>query len=138
MYSIEKWGMVVCDELVTFLQQWTCLLAGVSWNHRIPWGRFVLGGTINGPLVKPFCNEQGHLPLDQAAQSPIRPGLECPRDGTSTTSLRNLCFTLLGAPDPTVHVIGENTNQYILTHFSRGGNSVSRFKLGEHLNVSLT
>jgi len=31
---------------------------------------FGLEGTFQGRLVKPPCNDQGHLQLDQAAQSP--------------------------------------------------------------------
>jgi len=34
-------------------------------------------GTFKGHLVQPLCNKQGHLKLDQVAQSPIQPGLEC-------------------------------------------------------------
>ena len=34
-------------------------------------------GTFKGHLARPLCHEQGHLPLDQVAQSSIRPGLEC-------------------------------------------------------------
>ncbi|KAK4823976.1 hypothetical protein QYF61_008595 [Mycteria americana] len=39
--------------------------------------RFGLEGTFKGHLVQPRCNEQGHLQLDQVAQSPVQPGLEC-------------------------------------------------------------
>ncbi|KAK4815157.1 hypothetical protein QYF61_017598 [Mycteria americana] len=35
-----------------------------------------LAGTFKGHLVQPPCNEQGHLHLDQVAQSPVQPGLE--------------------------------------------------------------
>jgi len=38
---------------------------------------FELEGTFNAHLVQLPCNEQGHLHLDQAAQSPIQPDLEC-------------------------------------------------------------
>ncbi|KAK4811229.1 hypothetical protein QYF61_022126, partial [Mycteria americana] len=38
---------------------------------------FGLEGTFKGHLVQPPCNEQGHLQLDQAAQNPVQPGLEC-------------------------------------------------------------
>jgi len=46
---------------------------------------------------QPPCYAQGCQPPDQAAQSHIQPGLECPRDGASTTSLGNLfqCVTTL-------------------------------------------
>jgi len=30
-----------------------------------------------GLEVQPLCSEQGHLALDQVAQSPVQPGLEC-------------------------------------------------------------
>jgi len=30
-----------------------------------------LEGTIKGHLVQPLCTEQGHLQLDQVAQSPV-------------------------------------------------------------------
>jgi len=32
--------------------------------------------TLNTIWFQPPCNEQGHLPLDQDAQSSIQPGLE--------------------------------------------------------------
>jgi len=38
---------------------------------------FGLEGTFRGHLAQPPCSEQGHLPLDEAAQSPVQPGLEC-------------------------------------------------------------
>ncbi|KAK4807231.1 LOW QUALITY PROTEIN: hypothetical protein QYF61_024351 [Mycteria americana] len=38
---------------------------------------FGLEGTLKGHLVHPPCNEQGHLSLDQVAQSPIQADLEC-------------------------------------------------------------
>ncbi|KAK4818441.1 hypothetical protein QYF61_013128 [Mycteria americana] len=34
-------------------------------------------GTFKGHVVQTPCNEQGHLQLDQVAQSPIQPDLEC-------------------------------------------------------------
>jgi len=37
---------------------------------------FGLEGTFEDHLVQPPCHGLGHLPLDQAAQSPIHPGLE--------------------------------------------------------------
>ncbi|KAK4823689.1 hypothetical protein QYF61_005755 [Mycteria americana] len=54
-------------------------------------------GTFKGHLVQPPCNEQGHLQLDQVAQSPSKLTLNVSRDGASTTSLGNLfhCFTTL-------------------------------------------
>jgi len=38
---------------------------------------FGLEGTFRGHLAQPPCSEQGHLQLDQSAQSSIQPGLEC-------------------------------------------------------------
>jgi len=32
--------------------------------------------TFKGQLDQPPLNKQGHLPLDQVAQSPVQPGLE--------------------------------------------------------------
>ena len=45
-------------------------------DHRIiEW--FGLEGTFNGHLAQPPCSAQGHLQLDQIAQSPVQPDLEC-------------------------------------------------------------
>jgi len=38
-----------------------------------------LEGALKGHLVQLPCNEHGHPQLDQVAQSPINPGLECPQ-----------------------------------------------------------
>ena len=38
---------------------------------------FELEGTFKGHLVQLPCSDQGHLQLDQVAQSPIQPDLEC-------------------------------------------------------------
>ena len=38
---------------------------------------FGLEGTFRGHLAQLPCSKQGHLQLDQVAQSPIQPGLEC-------------------------------------------------------------
>jgi len=50
--------------------------AVVSTPHRII-ELFGLEGTFRGHLAQPPCSEQGHLQPDQAAQSPVQPGLEC-------------------------------------------------------------
>jgi len=44
--------------------------------HRII-EQYGLKGASRGRLVQPPCNEQGHPQLDQVAQSPIQPDLEC-------------------------------------------------------------
>ena len=38
-------------------------------------------GTLKIIAFQPSCHGQGHLPLDQVAQSPIQPGLETPPQG---------------------------------------------------------
>jgi len=42
-----------------------------SWNHRM------LEKTIRNHLAQTPFSEQGYLQLDQVAQSPVQPGLEC-------------------------------------------------------------
>jgi len=36
-----------------------------------------LEGTFTGHQVQPLCKEQGHLQLDQVAQSPVQPDFKC-------------------------------------------------------------
>jgi len=38
---------------------------------------FELERTLKGHLLQLLCNELGHLQLDQVAQSPVQPDLEC-------------------------------------------------------------
>jgi len=68
------------------------LLCSVSEsdNHRI----VCLKGSFKGRLAHGPCSEQGHLQLDQVAQSL---SLDVSRDGASTTSLEKLSqyFTTL-------------------------------------------
>jgi len=45
-------------------------------NHRVI-ELFESEGIIKCHLVQPFCNEQGHIQLDQVAQSPVQPSPEC-------------------------------------------------------------
>jgi len=84
-----------------------CLKCYRTWiNHRIiEW--FGLEVTLKISWFQPPCHEQGHLPLDQVAQSPIQPGLEHFQGGASTASLGNLlqctcttwwslCFKIIG------------------------------------------
>ena len=95
------------------LRIWTQDSTGVSWGrvcsakvclavvfatsqelHRIiEW--FGLEGTFKGHLVQSPCSEQGHLQLDQAAQSPIQPDLICFQGGGIH------CFS--GQPVPVFH-----------------------------------
>ena len=48
----------------------------LKYNYRII-QFFGLEETFRGHLAQPPCSEQGHLQLDQVAQSPVQPGLEC-------------------------------------------------------------
>ena len=55
-----------------------CCMYTVQYRflHRlVEW--FGLEATFKGHLVQPRCSEQGHLQLDQVAQSPVQPDLEC-------------------------------------------------------------
>jgi len=62
-------------------------------SHRIiEW--LGLEGTLKTISFQPLCHEQGHLPLDQVAQSSIQPGLEHCRKGAPTASLGNQCQCL--------------------------------------------
>ena len=58
---------------------------------------FELEGTFKGHLVQLPCNEQGHLQLDQIAQSPIQPDTECLQGWVHPPPLGNLfqCLTIL-------------------------------------------
>jgi len=64
-----------------------------SWYHRMTeW--FGLEGTLKIIQFQPPCHGQGHLLLEQVAQSPVQPGLEPwppPREGAATASQGNLC-----------------------------------------------
>jgi len=54
-----------------------------------------VGRNLKDYLVQPPCHGQGHLPLDQVAQSPIQPGLEhCQGEGSHNFS---------GQPVPVPH-----------------------------------
>jgi len=37
----------------------------------------MLEGTYKVHLVQPPCSKRGHLQLEQVAQNPVQPGLEC-------------------------------------------------------------
>ena len=52
---------------------------------------FGLEGTLRGHLAQPSCGEQGYLRLDQVAQSPVQPGLECFR---GWMPLRAICASV--------------------------------------------
>ena len=42
---------------------------------------FVLEETLKGHLVQLSCSEQGHLQLEQGAQNPLQPALDCLQRG---------------------------------------------------------
>jgi len=56
-------------------------------------GQFVFEGTFKGHLDKAPHSEQGHLQLDQVAQSPIQPDLEC-FQGWGIYHLWAMCFSV--------------------------------------------
>ena len=59
-----------------------CLLyreTGCSQNHRMVW----VGRDLTDIWFQPPCHGQGHLPLEQGAQSSIQPGLEHCQGGGS-------------------------------------------------------
>jgi len=53
-------------------------------NHRIT-EHFAYKGTFKGHPVQPPCRKQGHLPLDQVAQSPIQSELKHCQGGQGDT-----------------------------------------------------
>ena len=67
---------------------------GEGENHRMT-ECFGLERTFRGHLAQPPCSEQGHLQLDQGAQSPVQPGLEC----SQGWGIDHLC----GQPGPGFH-----------------------------------
>ena len=62
--------------------------------HRITIS-FELEGTLKGHLVQLPCNEQGHLQLEQVAQSPVQPDLECLQGWASLDNLFQCLITLI-------------------------------------------
>ena len=68
------------------------MLGQLQIYGTIEW--FGLEGTCKISQVKTPCYRQGHLPLDQVAQSPIQPGTEC-FQGESIHSLTGNLFQCL-------------------------------------------
>jgi len=53
---------------------------------------FGLEGTLKIISFQPPCHGQGHLPVDQVAQSPVQPGLEhCQGGGSHSSSAQQGC-----------------------------------------------
>ena len=71
-------------------QQWDIWVE----NHRIT-GWLGLEGTLKLIQFQPPCHGQGHLPLDQVAQSPVQPGVEHCQGGCS--------HSFSGQPVPVPH-----------------------------------
>jgi len=46
-----------------------------------------VGRDLEGRVVPTSCCRQGHLPLNQVAQSPIQPGLQCFQGGEKREKL---------------------------------------------------
>jgi len=65
-------------------------LLGVRWS-----GRQLLEGTCKGHLVQLPCNEQGQPQLPQVLRAPSSLTLNVSKDGSPTTSLGNLCQSLI-------------------------------------------
>ena len=67
------------------------------FHRSIQW--FGLEGTFKIIQFQLFCYRQGHLPLDQVAQSPMQPGLEYSQPvcvlGISPTQVQDLALGLL-------------------------------------------
>ena len=85
-------GLACCRYTVSVAaphRQQSCIF----FVYFIEW--FGLEGTFKGPLVQPPGSEQGHLQLDQVAQSPVQPALEC-------FQIWGICY-LSGQPVPVVH-----------------------------------
>jgi len=74
------------------LQDPTCE-AAISIHRIIEW--FGLEGTLKIIEFQPPCQEQGHLPPNQVAQSSIQPGLEHFQGGG--------IHTFSGQPGPVFH-----------------------------------
>jgi len=75
----SRWRRILGEENVptSYLSHghsYGCLQNAI--NHRIT-ECFGLEGTFRGHPAQPPCSEQGHLHLDQVAQNPVQPGLEC-------------------------------------------------------------
>ena len=78
------------------LVDWFCFCFTDSKIHRIiEW--LGLEGTFKIIWFQPPCYRQGHLPLDQAAHSPIQPSLDCLQGMVIHTLSCNLfqCLTTL-------------------------------------------
>ena len=71
----DGWGESILFTL-TLVRPLTFPTTTQNQNYRII-EQFGLEGTFKAHLVHPSCSEQGHLPLDQVAQSLIQPDLKC-------------------------------------------------------------
>ena len=65
-----------CTAKASERKEWLFPIVYSLCCHRII-ELFEFEGTLKGHLVQLPCTEQGHLQLDQVAQSPIQPDLEC-------------------------------------------------------------
>ena len=66
-------SMATLDKWFAFHRDWQRIC---SQEHRTT-ERCGWEGTFRGHLAQPPCSEHGYLQLDQGAQSPVQPGLEC-------------------------------------------------------------
>jgi len=65
---------VAADHCIEILLSFLLVLP--NHHHHQPVERFGVAGTFRGHVVQPPCSEQGLLQPDQAAESPVQPGLE--------------------------------------------------------------
>ena len=81
----SSWNILAVPENTTLHSDFviqTYIFIFLFCFHRMVW----LGKDLKDHLVPTPCHEQGHLPLDQGAQSSIQPGLE-PCQGGGSHSL---------------------------------------------------
>ena len=81
-----------------------------SQNH------FELEGTFKGHLVQLPWNKKGHLQLDQVAQSPVQPELECLQvqdfhHSSQTVHVQVLCVSFAGASNTDRSILSIQTKE---------------------------
>ena len=81
--QVRPWAVVAVPGSVPLGERWARGTGpsvpegqGLALALDRPTEGFGLEGTFKGHLVQPPCHGQGHLALDQVAQSPVQPGLE--------------------------------------------------------------
>ena len=92
-----------------FEEHFTCIQVRVKNPkpklRKIEW--FGLEGTLKITWFPPPCHGQGHLPPDQAAQSPVPPGLELCQGGGS--------HSFSGQPVPVPHHLYRKKEDFLMS-----------------------